>query len=76
VTKLLDQALKAARALPDATQDNIAWVVLQLAGLDEQPVQPLSAEERRAIESSMAAAHRGEFASDEEVAAVWAKHGL
>jgi len=76
VTKLLDQALQAARALPEDTQDDIARVVLQLAGLDQQAVHSLADEERSAIDASKAAAARGEFASDEEVAAVWAKHGL
>ena len=76
MTKLLDQALQAARALPDDAQDDIARVVLQLAGLDQQAVYSVTAEERSAIEASKAASARGEFASDEEVAAVWAKHGL
>jgi len=36
----------------------------------------LSPEEREAIARSKAAAGRGEFATDEQVQAVWAKHGL
>ena len=76
MTKLLDQALKAAQALPEDAQDDIARVVLQLAGLDQQPVLSLTDAERRAIDASKAAASRGEFALDEDVAAVWAKHGL
>jgi len=40
-----------------------------------QPI-PLSTEEREAIARSKAAAERGEFATDDEVRAVWAKHGL
>ena len=36
----------------------------------------LSPEEREAIARSKAAAGRGEFATDEQVRAVWAKHGL
>jgi hypothetical protein len=76
MTKLLDQALKAAQALPEDAQDDIARVVLELAGLDQQATHVLTADERRAIDASMAAARRGEFASDEDVAAVWAKHGL
>ena len=76
MTKLLDQALKAAQALPEDAQDEIARVVLELAGLDQQAIHVLTDEERRAINASRAAASRGEFASDEDVAAVWAKHGL
>jgi hypothetical protein len=36
----------------------------------------LSADERAAIATSKAAAARGEFATDEQVRAIWAKHGL
>jgi hypothetical protein len=76
VTKLLDQALEAARSLPAELQDDIARVVLRLVGEDDAPPIPLTADERAAIEASMAAADRGEFATDEQVRAVWAKHGL
>jgi hypothetical protein len=77
MTKLLDQALEAVRILPPDTQDDIARVVLQLAGGDDA-VSPvvLSDEEKAAIANSKAAAARGEFATDEQVRAVWAKHGL
>jgi predicted transcriptional regulator len=36
----------------------------------------LSTDERAAIAASKAAAARGEFATDEQVRAIWAKHGL
>jgi hypothetical protein len=76
MTKLLDQALEAARNLPADAQDDIARVVLRLAGADDEPPVPLAPEEQTAIAASKAAAARGEFASDEQVRAVWAKHGL
>jgi hypothetical protein len=77
MTALLDRALEAARTLPPAAQDDIARVVLRLAGTDDEaaPVV-LSPEEQAAIAVSQAAAVRGEFATDEQVRAVWAKHGL
>jgi DNA-binding transcriptional regulator YdaS (Cro superfamily) len=75
MTKLLDQALEAVRKLPPDMQDDIARVVLQLAREDAAPVA-LSPEERDAISISKAAAERDEFATDEQVRAVWAKHGL
>ncbi len=75
MTKLLDQALEAVRKLPPDMQDDIARVVLQLARDDAAPVT-LSSEERDAISKSKASAERGEFATDEQVRAVWAKHGL
>jgi hypothetical protein len=75
MTKLLDQALEALRDLPPEAQDDIARVVLQLARDDGEPVT-LTHDERAAIAASKAAASRGEFASDEQVRAAWAKHGL
>jgi hypothetical protein len=76
MTKLLDQALEAARALPPDAQDDIAYVVLRLTGADDEPPVPLTADEQAAVTASRAAAARGEFASDEQVRAVWSKHGL
>lgn len=76
MTKLLDDALAAVRTLPSAEQDSIARAVLRLAGLDDDPPAALSPEERAAVAASKAAAARGEFASDEQVRAVWANHGL
>jgi hypothetical protein len=77
MTKLLDQALQVARRLPPDAQDDIARLILQLAGAnDEAEPVPLSAEERAAIEASKRAAARGELATEAEVEAVWAKYGL
>jgi hypothetical protein len=75
MTKLLDQAIEAVRVLPPDEQDDIARLLLQLAGDDAEPVA-LSPDERAAISRSKEAASRGEFASDEQVRATWAKHGL
>jgi hypothetical protein len=71
MTKLLDQALEAARSLPPDAQDNIARVVLRLAGADDESPAQLTPEEQAAIVASKAAAARGEFATDEQVRAVW-----
>jgi hypothetical protein len=76
MTKLLDRALEVALSLPSDAQDDIARVVLQLAGIDEAAPVTLSPDERAAIDRSKAAAKRGEFATDEQVEATWAKHGL
>jgi hypothetical protein len=76
MTRLLDQALEVARRLPSDAQDDIARVVLQLAGSDAIAPIALSADEREAIAKSKAAAARGEFATEEQVQATWTKHGL
>jgi len=76
MTKLFDQAVEAARSLSAEAQDDIARVVLQLAGADDEPPVPLTPDEQAAISRSKVAASRGEFATDDQVRAVWAKHGL
>ena len=76
MTKLLDRALRAVRELPADVQDDIARIVLELAGNTGTVPVPLSLKERDAIARSKAAAKRGEFATDEQVRTVWVKHGL
>jgi predicted transcriptional regulator len=75
MTKLLEQAIETARTLPPAMQDEMARVLKALAGDARSTVQ-LSAEEAASLDESLAQAERGEFATEEEVSAVWAKHGL
>jgi len=74
MTQLLEQAIETVSTLPDDTQDELARILLQLAGV-EQPSYELSPEEAADIDASLAEAERGEFATDEEVAAIWAKQG-
>ena len=75
MTKLLDQALEVARSLPSEAQDDIARIVLQLAGDEAGPIA-LSADKRTTIATSRATAERGELATDDQLRAIWAKHGL
>jgi hypothetical protein len=56
-------------------QDELARVLLQFAG-EEQPLVQLTAEEEASFEESLAQADRGEFATDDQVRAIWKKHGL
>ncbi|SFK36099.1 hypothetical protein [Methylorubrum salsuginis] len=76
MTELLDKAFTTARALSPEMQDEIARVVLALAGDDQQPVYAFTPEEEAELDESEAAARRGDFATDDEVRAIWAKHGL
>lgn len=76
MTKLLDQALEIARSLPADAQDDIARIVLQLAGAEATSPVVLSEDERAAIAASKEAAARGEFATEAQVQATWVKHGL
>jgi hypothetical protein len=75
MTKLFEHAVDAARALPPAMQDDVARLLLQFLG-EEQPIVQLTPEEVASLAESRAQAARGEFATDEQVRAVWAKHGL
>jgi predicted transcriptional regulator len=75
MTKLLEQAVETVRGLPPEVQDDLARILLQLAGKD-QPVVQLSAAEEASLAESLAQADRGEFASDEQVRAIWAKYDL
>ncbi len=74
MTRLLEQALATVSTLPDDEQDELARVLLQLAGV-EQPPHILTPDERADVDASMAEAARDEFATDEEIRAIWAKHG-
>ena len=75
MTKLFEHAVEAVRSLPAETQDELARLLLQLAG-EDQPYVELTAEEEASLDESMQQAERGEFATDEEVRAIWAKYGL
>jgi hypothetical protein len=75
MTALFDHAVEAARSLPSSTQDEVARLLLQLAG-EEQPPVEMSDAEMATFETSLAQAGCGERATDEQVSAVWAKYGL
>jgi hypothetical protein len=75
MTQLLERAVETIRSLPPETQDAFARILLQLAG-DDQSVVELSPEEEASFDESLAQSERGEFASDEQIRAIWKKHGL
>ncbi len=75
MTDLLEQALAATDKLPPETQDVLARMILAIVEREGE-VYELSEEELGSLETSLAQADRGEFATDEEVAALWTKHGL
>jgi hypothetical protein len=75
MTELLEQAVRSARLLPPAMQGDLARLILVFADEYDTPYV-LSPEEDEALGLSEAAAARGEFATEAEVRAVWAKHGM
>ena len=74
MTRLLEQAFSTVAALPDARQDELARVMLQLAGVDQPPIR-LTPEEEADLAEAEAEIERGELATTEEVRAMWEKRG-
>jgi hypothetical protein len=76
MSQLFDRAIERLRNLSPEAQDEIARLLLQLTTEGEAPAIPMTDEEEASFDESFAQAERGEFASEEQVRAVWAKHGL
>ena len=75
MTQLLDRAVETVRTLPPDAQDAVARFLLQFARDDQAAIQ-LTAEEETDLAAADGEIARGEFASDEEMRALRAKHGL
>jgi len=71
MTKLLDRAVETARGLAPDRQDEIAQMMLLYA---ELPVVQLTRDEEADLAAADEEASRGEFATDEQMHAIWAKH--
>ena len=75
MTRLLEEAFSKVSGLPDSEQDELARALLELAGVDQPPIQ-LTAAEDADLADAEAEIARGEIASADEVRMMWAKHGL
>jgi phage-related protein len=73
MTKLLEQAIEEVRKLPESEQDEAAELLFALSEIAKGPYQ-LSEEELAAVEKGLAAAERGEFATDEEMDEFFRRH--
>jgi predicted transcriptional regulator len=73
-TKLLEKAIARVRELPAEDQDAVAVAVLSMA--EKTPIVVLDDETRAAIREGLEQARRGEFVPDEEIEALWRRHGL
>jgi predicted transcriptional regulator len=69
----IDSVLDRVRTWPPERQEDAVRVLLQMEAAGTE-VYVLSDDERAAIEEGMAQARRGEFATDEEVAAVFNRY--
>lgn len=72
---MLDRMVDAATALPSELQDDLARIVLDYLGDESRPVQ-LTPEDEAAIRISREETDRGEYMSDEQMRAIWAKYDL
>jgi predicted transcriptional regulator len=75
MTKLLERAIARIRELPDEDQDALALHLLAMADAGVSNVG-LDDETRAAIREGLEQAQRGEFVPDDEIAALWKRHGL
>ena len=75
MTTLLEQAIERMRTLPPEAQDDIARVLLRLAG-DSGTIYRLTAEEEAALIAADAEIARGELATGAEVDAVFSKYRM
>ncbi|MGJ5181050.1 hypothetical protein ACQR16_29235 [Bradyrhizobium oligotrophicum] len=73
MTTLLDKAFDVARQLPAEEQDELARVLLRLTGYDEGRAE-LTPADLASLQESLREADQ--FATDDEINALWAKHGL
>ena len=72
MTKLLEHAVDSVRTLPAEVQDELARLLLQVAG-EEQPIIVLTSEERADLADADAEIARDEFATDEQIRSILAK---
>ncbi len=75
MTDLLEKAVAKARDLAPEMQDEIARLMLAFVG-DEAPVYRFNPEEEAEQDAADAEEARGEYATEAEVRAIWAKYGL
>jgi predicted transcriptional regulator len=73
--KVLEEAIEKLRRLPEDRQAYVAEVLEQIVAADGN-LFVVPEEHRAAVLEGFAEAERGDFASDEEMAALWTKCGL
>ncbi len=70
MTELLKQAIEKVLELPEPDQDAAAEMLLAVVARSSGPVH-LDDRTRAAVREGVEQAHRGEFAADEDVAALF-----
>ena len=73
--KVLEDAIEKVRKLPEERHAYVAGVLEQIAAAGSDPFS-VPEEHRAAVLEGLEQAERGEFVSDDEMAALWKKCGL
>lgn len=72
--KSLERAVAEAGRLPPEMQDDIARMMMLYLGI-EQPIAEVTPEQEEAALRSREAARLDDFATEEEMRAMWAEYG-
>lgn len=75
MTKVLEDVIEKVRRLPEDRQAYVAEVLEQIVANDGD-LFVVPEEHRAAVLEGLEQAERGEFATDQEMAALWKKCGL
>ena len=75
MTKILEDVIEKVRRLPEDRQAYVAEVLEQIVAADGD-LFVVPDEHRAAVLEGLRQAERGEFATDEELTALWKKCGL
>jgi hypothetical protein len=75
MTKLLEDAIRIVRELPEDDQDEAAEILMSIAARTGALV-PLDDQTRGAIRAGREQARRGEFVSDADMAAFFERHDV
>ena len=75
MTKMLEEAIKKVRELPEAEQNEAAEMLFTVASKNKEPVQ-LDEETRAAVREGLDQSKRGDFVSDDDMAAFFRRHNV
>lgn len=75
MSKLLEQAFRIAQDLPPERQDDVARQILSLVSRDSAAPDSIHPDHLSGVTEGLEQARRGEFASDEAVAAAFRRFG-
>jgi hypothetical protein len=75
MTKILEDAIEKVRKLPEHRQAYVAEVLERIAALGSDPYT-VPESHRTAVLEGLKQAERGEFMSEEDMAALWKTCGL